>query len=206
MACVGLTSYDRLDPGFPLASFVAPFDALAFHAWSREEARAYFNWFTEQIPARKRVLKELLDPAVMKLDDGPDSLHDLGAFLVDHAHARPMTPEERNVERMSFPEPLRSTVELDDLMLDNTTISLCIDIGIYFCEVVRTAHPSLRWKLWLRKTVDQNQPVLVGFRGGVPLSVLPPLSIAWGAVRGDKQPNGLCETYRVWSQDVESLK
>ena len=41
-----------------------------------------------------------------------------------------------------------------DWALDDVTEYLCIDVGMYFAEVLRRAHPSLRWELWTYRTVE----------------------------------------------------
>jgi hypothetical protein len=106
-------------------------------------------------------------------------------------------------EYRALPNHLRPLVEVEDWQLTEKTLSLCVDVGIYLAEVLRGAHPELKWSLWTRRTVDYHRPVLVGFQGQVPMDPIRiAINVALGMVRGERQPTRLRELFDVWSKKV----
>jgi len=187
-------------------SYYAPFSPpreLNFREWSPKEAREYFGWFTAQLDAR---IDQLRRVAVgCNLDMSPTSLSCLGRFLVENVRTRPKPATVAAAQRQAIKEPLRSLVPIEPWVLDGRTISLAMDVGIYFGEVLRTAQPSLEWRLWQRATVERNRPVLVGFRAGVPCDPFRlATNICFSAARGDLMPGRLTELFNVWSGKVDS--
>ena len=164
---------------------------LDFTGWSRQEARSYFEWFTERIPERMGELRRTIERLKhdCSLDGTPDSLICLGEILLSRVSTRASTPEETAQEATELPQQLRPFVEIEEWQLTEETLSLCVDVGIYLAEVLRSTHPDLRWALWTRKTVDYNRPVLVGFQGNVPLDPIRiAINVALGKARGEHQP------------------
>lgn len=195
MPSIRLQGYKRFEP--PLR--------LDFEGWSRREAHSYFEWFMNQVPTRLRELRKLtkrLD-GECELDDSTESLFCLGKLLVGYARTRPSTPRELAEDVNDLPSHLRPFVDVEDWQLTEDTISLCVDVGIYFAEVLRQAHPSLEWRLWTRKTVGHNRPVLVGFDGNVPLDpTRVSINVALGEARGQHGEARLRELFDVWSAKV----
>lgn len=190
-----------------------PYTEPRFDEWKTKEARAYFNWFIEQIPDRIRELASVVEAwdADCHLDFDPDSLYCLGRFFLRHVGTRPKSDEELAQERAflrsvkgSYGLTMESIIEVQDSTLDPTTISLCVDIGMYFGEVLRASHPQLRWDLWTRKTEPHNRPALVGFDfklGLDPVGLL--VTRAWAVAREEERnPNRLRELLEAWSREA----
>jgi len=183
--------------------------SLDFGRWSRREARTHFAWFVEQIPNRLAELAriEALMSETCLLDLLPKSLVCLGESFHSLVETRPRTQEQLTHARLELPSNLRPVVEVEDWELTEEALSLCVDVGVYFAEVLRKAHPSLRWELWVRKTVDLNRPVLVGSRGSVPLDpVRIAINTALSEAAGEHRPNRLSELFDVWSSKVASTE
>jgi hypothetical protein len=186
--------------------FTPPFD-LRFREWSRGEARAYFEWFTAHIQERIDELQRVVGrirPDLPHLDRSPDSLFLVGAFFVDNIRVRPKTQEEIAELRSAITPRLREIVPISDWIMDDATLSLCADVGIYFGEVLRDHHRAVvRWSLWTRRTAQYQRPVLVGFAGSVPLDpVRIAVNVAYDAGGGRSNPNRLRELFGVWSNKV----
>lgn len=186
--------------------FIPPME-LDFANWSRKTARSYFDWFLGQISERKDELARLvsrLSPGC-RLDDSPDSLRCLGEVFVSEVRTRPSTQEEIAQQGEALTPRLREVVETEVWELTDRTLSLCLDVGIYFAEVLHKEHPTLEWDLWTRKTVEYNRPVLVGFRGNVPLDAPGILvNIARRKVDGQHQVGELKRVFEHWSSMVSN--
>ena len=183
--------------------------SLDFARWSRPEARSYFEWFIDQIPSRLAELArvEAAMSEICPLDLLPESLVCLGKTFGSLVETQPRTQEQLTHARQELPSTLRPVVEVEDWELTEEGLSLCVDVGVYFAEVLRKAHPTLRWEPWVRKTVDLNRPVLVGFRGSVPLDpVRIAINTALSEAAGEHRPNRLSELFDVWSSKVASTE
>jgi hypothetical protein len=192
MPSMRLPGYHRFEPP----------EKLDFQGWTRGEARSYFEWFMNQIPERLSELRKLGKRLNQdcRLDGSRESLFCLGKILVGHAETRPSTPKELAEDANDLPPHLKPFVEIEEWQLTEDTISLCVDVGIYFAEVLRQEHPSLEWKLWTRKTVGHHRPALVGFQGNVPLDPIRiAINIALGKARGQHGETRLRELFDVWS-------
>ena len=190
-------TYELFDP---------PFE-LAFDEWGGREARTFFNWFVAHIDERLGVLREFAaSEGVRELDLSSDSLYDLGAFFSGHVKGRPKTAREKEVLREEWarrPAVLQVHYDPDREVLNEETISLCFDVGIYLAETLRREHDALRWDLWKHKTVERNRPVIVGFTTSVPLDpFLITTNIAFGTLRRGPQPNVLREVFDTWSRQA----
>lgn len=181
---------------------------MEFERWTRSEALDYFDWFMTQIDQRIRTLSTAIHGSDVgsdcMLDGTPDSLLCLGEVLLAVTATRPSTAQERAAEASLFPEHLSSTVVPEGWELTEATLSVVVDVGIYFAETLRRAHPSLAWVLWTRRTVDFQRPVIVPFRGGVPLDPIRISgNIALQAARGGPDRTRLRELFDYWGDRVE---
>jgi hypothetical protein len=188
---------------------------IDYEGWTRKEARAFFEWFVEQIDDRIDQLQRMMrtDGLDCSLDRSPESLDCVGEFLKRHARPRLFGPEERQERRealMANPKVPAEAVPVIEAIsggwtTDELSISLSVDVGMYLGEVLRAAHPSLRWELWTRKTVEYHMPVLTGFVNNVPLD---PAGIAHVLalrfVKGEGDAGRLRELFDYWSTQVES--
>jgi hypothetical protein len=183
----------------------APPRPIDFDSWSQREARSYFEWFVDQIPERIDQLRKLVEKTdgACRLDGTPESLFCLGELLFAQVAIRSSTREEIAEDMNELPSHLRPFVQVEDWQLDDLTISLCVDVGIYLAEVLVREHPHLEWALWSRKTVGHNRPVVRGFEGDVPLDpIRVVINLALGKVRKADKPTRLREVYEVWARKV----
>jgi hypothetical protein len=107
---------------------------------------------------------------IWRPDYSSSSLDSLGDWFVGQVETRPRTQEEINkiADALKFPV----LIPISERTLSERTLSLAIDVAMYFGRVLQKNNPSLKWDQRLRGNIfaDYGQPVLVGFgAAGVPL-------------------------------------
>src|SRR5262249_26365858 len=127
-----------------------------FREMSRQQACEYFEWFVKEIPKRVLQLRQICP---LHLSFSPDSLVVLGDWFGGVVESRPRSHNEMSEECKRFPAWLLQYIP--NSTFTEKTLSLCIDLGIYFGEILRLRHPALRWDVVLKpkNDVDLHQPV-----------------------------------------------
>jgi len=179
--------------------FNPPFE-LEFDKMRPSEARAYFQWFKDQIPIRigelQRVFKSS-HPSV-DLDYSIESLKKLGEWFDSQVSVRPLSTSELAEQRANAPTWLHPYLPTSTYTVE--TISLCFDIGMYFAEVLRSRNPNLYWDYVRspKRSADLHQPVLKPFRNGHlnPFRIM--VVIAGKVHQGKSASVELLEALRVW--------
>lgn len=198
--------------GYDLSAILAP----GGHAsWSKKEAREYFARFMREIDARLDTLQTAITDSGYGclLDFTRGSLECIGRFLKDHVRTRLLRPDERTAQREALAHEI-PTEAVDAVLgiaggwtLDEVTTSLCVDVGMYFGEVMRRTHPALEWSLWSRRTIELNKPVLTGFVRGVPLDPEGIIEVfAMGLAEGTHNESRLTELFDIWSSRVNETQ
>lgn len=187
--------------------FESPF-GFNFRAMRSKDARAFFDYFMEQLSVRVGILEQEVrrDPRCRdwSADYLPASLHVLGQWFASHVATRPSTDEEIEAIYANAPDWFRA-VKVDDFDLSIQTYSLVIDVGMYLCECLRRNVPGLHWERVAKpkSAAAYNRPALVGFshkRVFEPIGMLS--TLAFGIVRGRKGPTDLRKLYDIWSEMV----
>jgi hypothetical protein len=183
---------------------IQPPFTLEFHKMSKDELRAYYRWFLEQIPERipelEKAMRETPGYGRWRADATPASLDDFGKWFVSQVETRPRTAdEEAELERES-PYP----IDIEPNELTNRTFSLGMDIAMYLSQVLLQNVSGLRWEhpLGSPKFVDYGQPVLRG-SGRVPFNPVGlVVTLAYGIARKRRGGESLREIYDIWSQKL----
>lgn len=133
---------------------------------TKEEAQAYFDWFTGKLDERVEYLRTF---SKCNLDYTPKSLVPLWAWFLRNAEIE-ITPGEqlkklrKDLEKAGF--PLVEEV-LRDKTRQFTLETECIirDIGMYLGEIFVKSHPCLYWSYYTKPKNDLfvNRPLLMGF-------------------------------------------
>ena len=183
---------------------IQPPFTLEFHNMPKDELRAYYRWFLEQIPERipelEKAVRETPGYERWGADATPSSLDALGEWFVGQVETRPRTKEE--IAELTRESPYPIDIEPNDLT--NRTFSLAMDIGMYLSQVLMKNLPELRWEhpLGSSKFVDYGQPVLKG-SGRVPLNpVALMVTLAYGITRKRHGGRRLRELYDIWSHTL----
>jgi hypothetical protein len=177
-----------------------------FRERSQDELKDYFSWFfavmDERINELMSAVKGTNGFQIWRPDYSPASLDSLGDWFVGEVETRPRTQEEINkiADSMKFP----ALIPISERTLSERTLSLTIDVAMYFGKVLQKNYPSLRWDQRLRgkSFADYGQPVLVGF-GRIPLN--PVRIVHTTALRiatNSPRSKSLRDLYDYWIQKI----
>lgn len=173
----------------------------SFREMSKKQAQEYFGWFIQQIPLRLRAVQKLIDtqnPSLVSLNFSPESLALLGSWFNTQVKARPLTQTELLQGRAGTPESFHPYIPTDTLT--DETLSLCMDLGIYFAETLRYRYQALSWTLLQKpqNSVSFQQPVLVPFRNGHLNPFLIMINIAGDVVSGKNASESIPKLFQTW--------
>lgn len=178
-----MTTYILIRPPF----------TLRFDEMSKEELINYNSWFHGIMQERTEVLTNAVRTTSGYEDwnasFSPDSLEYLGQWFEKQVSTRPKTQAEIQ------PIAPHETHELDD-----RTFSICMDVGMYFAQVILRNLTGTTWAhpLKNKKFADYGQPVVMGF-GTIPLNPIRVIVMtAYGIARG--KPANLKSLYDTWSK------
>lgn len=181
---------------------IPPFEMVGFSEMTKKQARAYFDWFVNEIPVRIKILMGAIEVSGVKnmeqFDMTPESLSPLWAWLKDRIKSIPKSPEEMNELRSTLPDWIFE--DISDWKLDFETLAMAADVSLYFAEVFLRKYPHLQWdfKNKPKSDVYVNKPVVVGFKNA-PLH--PPtvvVNLCSSHVEGKNKD--LLTLYEVWSK------
>ena len=148
---------------------IRPPFSTPFAEMTAREARAFFEWFVSEIPSRLSELRHALDQnggEGVPLDLTAESLEPLGRWLDGHVTMEPEDEARLATARASIPSFIAAWIP--DRRVTEETLSLCMDIAIYFGETMRRSNPGVEWS-YVRKPKragDIHQPVLTPFECG----------------------------------------
>ena len=193
--------------GFDYKMMVPPMTVPSFEEMTSGEARAHFDWFTQQADRRIDLLKgayahEIGSPA--DLDESRNSLVPLWRWLSRYAKERPLSQEEARQLQSQLPQWVRNAgVTAGEL--SSVSLALAVDAGFYFAKIFLKAYPEkVTWTLWDRRGDHYyNRPVLTGF-GAAPL--LPHeliINATWGVIHGRMDEKRLAKIYDVWARKLD---
>ncbi len=166
---------------------------------SAKEARAYAAWFHAVLPERVAILSRAVrsTPGFEQWERNrtPESLDVLGRWFGEQVEMVSRTDEELAVEQSKMILPIEVAKERPS----DRTISVAIDVAMYFSQVVLKNVRGTSWSQVLRskRSIDYGRPVITGF-GKVSLNpVHLVLTMAYRAARGG-EPN-LGRLYDIWA-------
>jgi hypothetical protein len=115
---------------------------------SDRQAERYFENFVEGIPRRiaelQRAIKTSGDAGLL-LDYSFDSLSPLGNWFGNNIETASLTEDALIEKKERYPAWLHDYISSDTFTLE--TVSLIMDVGIYFAETLRHRNPILKWAL-----------------------------------------------------------
>lgn len=185
-------------------TIIQPPFTLKFREMSKRELRDYFKWFLQSIPERISALADAVRETGgfqdWEPDYSPESLGPLGDWFSRQVETRPKTAKELDEihELCGYPIVGR------ERQLTNRTISIAIDVGMYFSQVLLHNHPSLKWELPLgsKNFADYGQPVLKGSGHAVLNPVAIATVLAYGFADGTKSGKRLHDVYYIWERSL----
>lgn len=181
-------------------STIQPPFSLQFKTMSKRELHAYRDWFHHVMPDRlselTRAVKDTPGYHDWSPSFSPESLGPLGHWLEGQVHTRKKTPREIEEDRAQLVFP----IDVPNHDLTSRSLSLAIDVGMYFARVVLENLHGTYWDqpLTNNKFADYGQPVIIGF-GPIPLNpVRVVVTTAYGIAKG--KPAQLYDLYATWAR------
>jgi hypothetical protein len=135
-----------------------PYDELP-----RDEARAHYNRLMTEKRARIDSLRRLLAANGLELSTDDKHLRELDEWF------------RANVEADPYDRSRSSSLWL----------SVCVDLGLFIGDAIIEREPGVRWhffvgkRLWGRRHIADQRPVLVGFDVPNPQYVVDPLRLVY---------------------------
>lgn len=161
-----------------------------------KRARLFCEWFAKDSGNRVQMLERAVNSESSDCEWIPDrsieSLDRLGAWLKGNVVARELSLEEMRIERGLLRGAMGSfadAIQPSRRDLTKRSYSMAIDVAIYLSQAILVKRPELEWKyiLNVKKHMDRNLPVLIGFRSKVTFSPInATIGIAWGFINGEE--------------------
>jgi hypothetical protein len=129
---------------------------------NRREIKKYFKWFMSIKDERMKYLMKRVfnSDEIVFSEQNIQALHYL---MAENIYEGIKAEEEIAIEISQIPEDLKSSHKVKPKRLIEPTISIAIDIGIYFCEYLIHEVDDLKWDYEKDKEVDQyGRPVIKG--------------------------------------------
>ncbi|HJV45161.1 MAG TPA: hypothetical protein VJ824_05470 [Bacillota bacterium] len=189
--------YKLMEPPFPIKSF---------KEMNKKEAQLHFDWFIEQIPRRMKQLKDVFTLSgenADELDFSVDSLVKLWTWFIPKVIMALKTEQELMAEHQSTPDWLRNAIKPEKI--SNKSLSIAMDIGIYFAECIRKSHAQIQWGLRTspKSFISVNKPILLGFKNNKDMdSAIILNNQAIKVSQGEKNPTALYDLYKVWEKFI----
>ena len=179
--------------------------AVDFGHVPKKELRKYFNRFLTIIPQRIVELTAAVGQTAgfeqWKPNYSPMSLELLGEWFATQVETRPRPPDEIKRIQDGSPYP----IDVPRNALTKRTLSLAMDVGIYFGQSLVHNYPSLKWELPLgsKRFIDYGKPVLCGFANSVTLNPTHVVTVyALGVADGSRTGSRLKELYDISSKQI----
>lgn len=181
---------------------ICPPFTLKFDEMSKKELREYFDWYVKITPVRMTVLSGFVkdDPDFKEWtpDLTPSSLDDLGQWLCRNVDQEKRTKEDiENIKsQLKFP------IEFPETDLTIKSYSICIDVGMYICQVFLKNNQSLQLlqEFGSKNYIDYGKPVVgnFGIKRFEPIRMITVL--AYGILDGEKTGDDLRKLYNIWER------
>lgn len=182
-----------------------PFDLnIKFSDTTQIQAKMYFEWYINEIHKRIEILNNYvnsnIDNKIWRCDYSFDSLDMLGEWFYRNIGTRRRTNNEINQIYEKSPKWFRS-IQVPENDLSCESISFCVDISMYFGEILINEIPGVHWELYKsNRKIDINyhQPVLAGKAKLVCNTFHLIKTLAYCFMDGTKEANGLKDLILIW--------
>lgn len=176
-----------------------------FLTLTKAELAQYKDWTVSQIPDRVRQLEGLVksDPKYSHwlADGSPESLIELGQWMVDSLQTQPLSIAE--IEHIE--STLVFEVDFQKWDFADFSYSIIFDVAMYFSTIFTTKFKNIYWGInGLKRGMYYGKPVLQGFIKKMDLSLPDVVEVcAMKMVRHEDQAaTGLLEVFRIYESYV----
>lgn len=181
---------------------------------TKDEAVAYFDWLIHEIPVRIRLLEKAVNSENIGADKwvadfSRNSLSELGEWYYNQVDIQ--TPSSEFIaayeKRNQFAGVLSSRLSC---IPSSVTLSLAVDIGLYFGGILIRNSNRLQWAFLDDKNdIDHNQAVVTGFQSNEgfsfhcnPVGLIHTLALQF--IDRREPPTRLLDIYDFWHQLVSN--
>ncbi len=178
-----------------------------FLSLTDEEAQAFLQQYVDRSSGRLALLKQTYRETFRgkeeDLDFSPHSLIPLWRWAAKRFRRREYTEEELlQIKRMPA---WFGDHHMSNKPLAEESLVLVNDIAYYLADVLIRSLPDVRWevcKTGVARYVDENQPVLSGFRD--PVNPRPAVKVAaLKAIQGTSGEDALLDVYQIYRKQQE---
>lgn len=175
-----------------------------FYNRSQKELKKYSEWFFQNKELRIAELSHAVEQYIGKTwhkDYSICSFNELNLFLLENITSEPLTKDGLEKKRKIIP----SHININPCDLTVKSLSLLVDTGIYWGEVIIKNHSLLHWEQYLPKNknlVDYGHMVIV-------LENHPPINPIWlmyiqglKIIRKKASQNFLTDLYAIWTGHI----
>ncbi|WP_433958715.1 hypothetical protein [Cytobacillus horneckiae] len=186
-----------------------PFEIKPFKKMTKKEAQIHFEWYICEVPERvelvRRAYFETGGGNLENLDFSPQSLINLWTWFIPRINTIIRSEEEIEEEIKKVPDWLKGKVPEDKQKLSVGSLSLAMDIAIYFGEVFIGNFDKLYWGFVTKpkSSASVNRPVIMGFSTGIELD--PRIlvhNLTFNVINGNTDKESLFNLYQVWKDDI----
>ncbi|MCI1763448.1 hypothetical protein [Heyndrickxia oleronia] len=180
-----------------------------FEKMTKKEAENHFNWYLSEIPNRIALLRETFSKTgegkIEDLDFTPKSLQKIWEWFLPNIEIISKSDDEINEEINEIPVQFKDIISIDRRKFSTGTLSIGMDIAIYFAEIFIKNYDNLTWGLITKpkSLVYVNRPVVVGFSSGVELDPrLLVYNLILNKMDGSAKKEDLYNLFEVWEEDI----
>ena len=180
-----------------------------FEKMTKKEAENHFNWYLSEIPNRIALLRETFSKTgegkIEDLDFTPKSLQKIWEWFLPNIEIISKSDDEINEEINEIPVQFKDNISIDRRKFSTGTLSIGMDIAIYFAEIFIKNYDNLTWGLITKpkSLVYVNRPVVVGFSSGVELDPrLLVYNLILNKMDGSAKKEDLYNLFEVWEEDI----
>jgi len=181
--------------------------AIRYEDMTLAQSLENLEFYTSQSAVRIEMLQRSMRATGCNapLDFSLKSLLPLGQWFYDQVGTRAKTPDE--TERDLAGTPVQYQKYLGQWEIDDQTISIAHDVGLYFSSMLERSFPGSSWDVVRKPKNDVvfRHPVLLSAGGEVrfsPIHIM--LVLAHSFASGHRTPDRLLNLFEVWSKHFES--
>ena len=176
-----------------------------FREFSKTEASEYLSWNNSIQDERISCLESSVRCTHPKwnADFSKESLVVLYDWFEKNVSFRSKTSEEYNADlnKLEKTPLLKNAIEVSDKTLDDRTVSICFDIGIYFARCIDCELGNTHWKYIEKPKSDifYHQPVLTTDRAKIDLNPRNIIEVcARKTLEGLQNKQTFVQLYDIW--------
>lgn len=185
---------------------IPPFEIIPFQNMSKKQADQYYRWFLVEKGNRVQLLEQYVtqfDDSIV-LDYSIDSLVNLWRWFETQIEWEDKTEDELINERIIRPKEFKDVVPYNKKKLTVLTSALCMDISIYFGEMIIANNPTIYWgyKTSPKGLDGVNRPLLLGFSHGISVFPYTLIQVLTRKSSREKDEKRLYDLYLKWCENI----